>query len=48
MEMCLAGRLGVSDTLFEDIFGFFDELTMQINRITVDPSNRIVLSEDEI
>lgn len=47
VEMCLACRLGISDSLFDYFLGFLNELAMQIYLIIVNSSWRIVLPEDE-
>lgn len=48
MKVGLAGGLSVSDALLENIFGFLDELSMQVNGIAVDPPKSIIFPEDEV
>ena len=48
MKMCLAVRLGIFDTLLQDILGFLHELTVQVDGVGFNPSRGIVLAEDEI
>jgi hypothetical protein len=48
MQMVLAGTLCVLDSLFQNLFGLFNELTVKVNGITVDSAYSIVLAEDEL
>lgn len=48
VKMCLTVGAGVSDALLEDILGFLDELTVQIDGVALDPPRRIVLAKDEV
>ena len=48
MQMVLAGTLCVLDSLFQNLFGLFHELTVKVNGITVDSAYSIVLAEDEL
>jgi len=47
MQMVLAGTLCVLDSLFQNLFGLFNELTVKVNGIPIDSSYSIVLAEDE-
>lgn len=47
MQMVLAGTLCVLDSLFQNLFGLFHELTVKVNGIPIDSSYSIVLAEDE-
>lgn len=44
--MCLARGLGISYSLFQDVFGLLYELPMQVNCVPVHSTHGIVLSED--
>jgi hypothetical protein len=48
MQMVLAGTLCVLDSLFQNLFGLFNELTVKVNSITIDSAYSIVLAEDEL
>jgi hypothetical protein len=48
MQMVLAGTLRVLDSLFQNLFGLFNELTMKVNGITIDSAYGIVLAEDKL
>ena len=47
MQMVLAGTLCVLDSLFQNLFGLFNELAVKVNGIAVDSSYSIILAEDE-
>ena len=47
MQMVLAGTLCVLDSLFQNLFGLFNELAVKVNGIPIDSSYSIVLAEDE-
>lgn len=46
MQMVLAGALCVLDSLFQNLLGLFNKLTVEVNGITVDSSYSVVLAED--
>lgn len=48
VEVILAILLRVADALLEDLFGLFDELTVEINGVVCDTPVRVVLAEDEV
>jgi len=48
MQVGLAGTLCVLDSLFQNLFGLFNELTVKIDGITIDSAYSIVLAEDEL
>ena len=48
VEVRLAVLLGVADALLEDLLGFFDELAVQVDSITVDFADGVVFAEDEL
>ena len=48
MQMVLTGALCVLDSLFQNLFGLFDKLTVKVNGIAVNSSYGIVLAEDEL
>jgi hypothetical protein len=48
MQVGLAGTLCVLDSLFQNLFGLFNELTVKIDSITIDSAYSIVLAEDEL
>jgi hypothetical protein len=48
MQMGLASTFCVLDSLFQNLFGLFNELTMKIDSITINSSYSIVLTEDEL
>lgn len=48
VKMCLTVGPGVSDALLEDILGFLNELTVQIDGVALNPPRCIVLAEDEV
>lgn len=48
MQMVLAGTLCVLDSLFQNLFGLFNELTVKVNSITINSAYGIVLAEDEL
>lgn len=48
MQMVLAGALCVLDSLFQNLFGLFNELAVEVNGIPINSSYRIVLTEDEL
>ena len=48
MQMGLASTLCVLDSLFQDLFGLFDKLTVKIDGIAVNSSYSIVLAEDKL
>lgn len=48
MQMSLASTLCILDSLFQNLFGLFDKLTVKIDGIAVNSSYSIVLAEDEL
>ena len=46
MQMGLSRRLGVFDTLFQNILCLFHELAVQVNCVSIDSADRVILSED--
>lgn len=48
VKVRLAGRLCVSDSLFDDFLGFFHVLAVQIDGVASDFSYSVVLAEDEL
>ena len=48
VEVSLACGLSVSDALLENILGFFDELAVQINGVSIDPADGIIFPEDVV
>jgi hypothetical protein len=48
VEVRLAVLLGVANALLEDFLGFFDELAVQVDGVTVYFADGIVLAEDEL
>lgn len=48
MQMCFTVGSGISDTLLENVLGFFDELTVQIDGVAFNPARGIILAKDEV
>jgi hypothetical protein len=48
MQMVLASTLCVLDSLFQNLFGLFNKLTVKVDSITIDSAYSIVLAEDEL
>lgn len=48
MQMVLASALCVLDSLFQNLLGLFNKLTVKVNGIAVNSSYSIVLAEDEL
>ena len=46
VQMSLARLLRVADALFEDLFGFFDELAVQVDGVRVDAADGVVFAEN--
>ena len=47
MKMRLPMGFGVSDSFFENVFGFFDELSMEIDCVRVYTAFGVVFAEDK-
>ena len=48
VQMGLTRRLRVPDPFFDDVFGLFDELAMQVDRVGGDAPFSVVLAKDEL
>ena len=48
VEVRLAVLLGVANALLEDLLGFFHKLAVQVDGVTVDFADGVVLAEDEL
>lgn len=46
--MTLPGRLRISDSLLQDVFGLLYELPMQIDGVAIDSADRVVFSKNVI
>lgn len=48
VQVRLPSALSILDALGHNLLGFLDELTVQINRVRLDPSHGIVLAKDVV
>lgn len=48
MQMILPMALRIFDPLLENILRLFNKLPMQINRVGINPSRRVILPEDKL